>query len=200
MPGRDWDSYDKFHTLPKIPNRQNRKICSSLVHPMPIDQIGLSPRTVKSLEIHSVMQHRKNQPNKRASLPWLLVGLIFHPFGCVTLQKVSSRQPSQQARFVSQTDESCPLPDRRKLISQIAAKMNPARMIPERSYVWMWEQQARWSSAKQSCSDWIARKKEEANPPPWPRFHPIPTKPVFEPEEQSPNDAPEAFGTFGKPS
>jgi hypothetical protein len=46
--------------------------------------------------------------------------------------------------------------------------------------------------------EWIAKKKAEANAPPWPRFHPLPVREVFSPEEDAAAPAPEAYGQFGK--
>lgn len=47
------------------------------------------------------------------------------------------------------------------------------------------------------CTDWRNRRKEKSNPPPWPKFHPVPAKPVFESDSTEPLTAPDIFGTFG---
>lgn len=47
------------------------------------------------------------------------------------------------------------------------------------------------------CTDWRNRRKEKSSPPPWPKFHPVPAKPVFESESTEPLTAPDIFGTFG---
>jgi hypothetical protein len=47
------------------------------------------------------------------------------------------------------------------------------------------------------CSDWHSKRKEKNNPPPWPKFHPVPAKPVFEAQSGEMANAPEIFGTFG---
>jgi hypothetical protein len=47
------------------------------------------------------------------------------------------------------------------------------------------------------CIDWRNRRKEKFNPPPWPKFHPVPAKPVFESDSTEPLTAPDIFGTFG---
>ena len=53
----------------------------------------------------------------------------------------------------------------------------------ERSAIWVSNQWCRCEAAKASLHCWIHAKKEAVIAPPWPRFHPVPTKPVFEPEE-----------------
>jgi hypothetical protein len=44
---------------------------------------------------------------------------------------------------------------------------------------------------------WVDKKKREANPPPWPRFHPIPTQPAFESQQEPNTTVPENYGCFG---
>ncbi len=47
-------------------------------------------------------------------------------------------------------------------------------------------------------SEWAAKKREQANAPPWPRFHPLPTRNVFYPEDLSETPKPtEQYGQFG---
>ena len=50
------------------------------------------------------------------------------------------------------------------------------------------------------CSDWQSKRKEKDNPPPWPKFHPVPAKPVFEAQTGEMANAPEIFGAFGPAS
>lgn len=47
------------------------------------------------------------------------------------------------------------------------------------------------------CNDWNSKRKEKNNPPPWPKFHPVPAKPVFEAQTGEMANAPEIFGAFG---
>jgi len=49
-----------------------------------------------------------------------------------------------------------------------------------------------------SVRGWVNEKKAEANAPPWPHFHPVPTKPVFEPDQTEEGMSPEVYGRFGK--
>lgn len=56
----------------------------------------------------------------------------------------------------------------------------------------------RCGAMKASVCGWVNEKKAAANAPPWPRFHPVPTKPVFEPEQATEAMSPEVYGRFGK--
>jgi hypothetical protein len=47
------------------------------------------------------------------------------------------------------------------------------------------------------CQDKIAAYREAANPPPWPKFHPVPVQPAFTPRETELVNAPDSFGSFG---
>lgn len=47
------------------------------------------------------------------------------------------------------------------------------------------------------CVDWQAKHKQKSNPPPWPKFHPVPAKPVFEAAAGDMATAPGTFGAFG---
>ncbi len=46
---------------------------------------------------------------------------------------------------------------------------------------------------KAKWSFWLEEKRKAANPPPWPRFHPLPTRPVFSGKEDS-IPHPESYG------
>ena len=94
--------------------------------------------------------------------------------------------------------EFCPLYDRRDVLKQWAGKLNPARLIPCQVIDWTSNQRSRCLAARTSVQGWIRAKKEEASAPPWPRFHPVPTKPVFESEEHESSMTPEVYGQFGK--
>ncbi|MBU6239516.1 MAG: hypothetical protein KGQ51_16965 [Planctomycetes bacterium] len=47
------------------------------------------------------------------------------------------------------------------------------------------------------CQEKVARYQEEANAPPWPKFHSVPVEPAFTPREPSEQPVPDAFGAFG---
>lgn len=46
-------------------------------------------------------------------------------------------------------------------------------------------------------NDWWSQQKQKNNPPPWPKFHPVPAKPVFEGQSGGGAESPEIFGAFG---
>ena len=100
--------------------------------------------------------------------------------GCIAIQNKPSHVP------VSYCEEPCPLYDRAEVAKMWAGRVHPARLTP-----------APIGRMKAKMSDWIRRKKEEANPPPWPRFHPVPTRPVFEPTDETEPMDPEMYGQFG---
>jgi hypothetical protein len=56
----------------------------------------------------------------------------------------------------------------------------------------------RCGAMKASVCGWVNEKKAAANPPPWPRFHPVPAKPVFESDQADEAMSPEVYGRFGK--
>jgi hypothetical protein len=59
----------------------------------------------------------------------------------------------------------------------------------------------RCGAMKASVCNWVNEKKAAANAPPWPRFHPVPTKPVFESDQSEQAEeamSPEVYGRFGK--
>jgi hypothetical protein len=47
------------------------------------------------------------------------------------------------------------------------------------------------------CSDWHSKRKQKSNPPPWPKFHPLPAKPAFEAATGDIANTPGTFGSFG---
>jgi len=141
--------------------------------------------------------------------------LCFIPhLGCVSIQrnlKPGSVPFSTQLVSDSNGNDSqeCQLYDRREVWGRIGQRLNPVPYLPsrltdwatlsrDRTNAWMCEQRTKCAATKQSFAEWKEKKKEEANQPPWPRFHPVPTKPVFEPDELSPQIAPEILGQFGK--
>lgn len=50
------------------------------------------------------------------------------------------------------------------------------------------------------CVDWQSKRKQKSNPPPWPKFHPVPAKPAFEAAAGDMSTTPETFGSFGPTS
>ena len=145
--------------------------------------------------------------SKLNRLSWLnlALGMLIIPnIGCISVRNSSSsgfpvvancnqiqREPANSAEF-------CPLYDRRDVLRQWAGKLNPIRLIPCQVTDWTSNQRSRCVAARTSFQGWIRAKKEAANAPPWPRFHPVPTKPVFESEENESSMAPEVYGQFGK--
>ena len=145
--------------------------------------------------------------SKHNRLSWLHLPfciLLLSDNGCISVRNSSSsgfpavancnqiqREPANSAEF-------CPLYDRRDVLRQWADKLNPVRLIPGQVTDWTSNQRSRCLAARNSVQGWIRAKKEEANAPPWPRFHPVPTKPVFEPEENESSMTPEVYGQFGK--
>jgi hypothetical protein len=143
--------------------------------------------------------------------------LLMCQAGCVSIQPSPFNASISQSHHVSSVSEaewagagpdSCTLYDRTEVAKQWAARLNPARLVPRkvvewsdvrknRISTWVGSQRSNHEMRKAALIDWFDRKKEEANPAPWPRFHPVPTKPVFEPDEQSPSDEPNLYGRFG---
>lgn len=86
--------------------------------------------------------------------------------------------------------------------------MKPRQFVPDSLKVlaikskqkagdWVAQQRCGFQSRKAAVHGWIHRKKEDAKQPPWPRFHPLPAKPVFEPNEETFPGDPEIYGRFG---
>ncbi len=144
--------------------------------------------------------------------------LCAQSMGCITIRDVTPSHAMpianrvDHAINVASADECCELYDRRDALRRIAKKLNPAHLVPthvvgwagsckDQSMAWMSNQYGRCASVKGSVQGWIQDKKDEANAPPWPRFHPIPTQDVFEPQEPvapfTP-EAPEVYGRFGR--
>lgn len=87
-------------------------------------------------------------------------------------------------------------------------RLSPRKIVPDGVKVWFCEskqrsadwiagQRSRYQGKKAAMHTWLQRKKEDAIQPPWPRFHPIPAKPVFEPGEETLPMDPEIYGRFG---
>lgn len=94
--------------------------------------------------------------------------------------------------------EVCPLYDRGEVAKQWARRLNPVQLVPGCVQDWTVCHLSGCLERKHRLHAWIARKKEEANEPPWPKFHPVPTKPIFEPDGDSKPNAPTEYGTFGR--
>ena len=150
--------------------------------------------------------------SKPIKLVWLYVSfmLLFPNIGCISIRNAT---PSGLLRVANCNDthpdlvdpmENCPLYDRRLVLEQWAGKLNAAKLTlwagncKQRSSMWVSKQWCRCEAAKDSVHCWVHTKREEANAPPWPHFHPVPTKPVFEPEEKGSSMTPEIYGRFGK--
>jgi len=123
--------------------------------------------------------------------------------GCVSIQSAPtsmsiSNRPVQASGGGDPTDFAGPWVDR----------LSPRKIVPDglkawvceskqRSADWIAVQRSRHQSHRAAMHAWIQRKREDANQPPWPRFHPIPAKPVFEPSEETLPVDPEIYGRFG---
>ena len=148
---------------------------------------------------------------KKRSLLYFALMLSFQNLGCVTIRNST---PSALPAVANCRDElgsegCCRLYDRHEVVQQWASKFKPSSFISASvcnvavncktcSTAWLSNQYGRCETAKASVLGWIHTKKEEANAPPWPRFHPVPTQPVFEPSENDTSTAPEVYGRFGK--
>lgn len=120
--------------------------------------------------------------SKPIKLAWLYVPftLLLPNIGCISIQNAS---PAGLPRVANCND----------------AKLTPwASNCKQRSSQWVSDQWSRCEAAKASIHCWIHTKREETNAPPWPRFHPVPTRPVFEPEVKGSSMTPEIYGRFGK--
>ena len=134
-------------------------------------------------------------------LPWALLLVAVNSSGCISIRNVSPSEVSNCSQLsVSKgsCDEFFPLYDRGQVVKQLAGRLNPAQTVPESVTNWLSNQRSHCLAAKDSVHVWYHQKKEAANAPPWPRFHPIPTKPVFEPDPMSESSTPEAYGRFRK--
>ena len=138
--------------------------------------------------------------SKPIKLAWLYVPfmLLLPNIGCISIQNASpARLPGVANCNGTRTDladlgDDCPLNDRREFLPHWASNCRYC------SSMWISNQWGRCEAAKASLYCWIHAKKEAVITPPWPRFHPVPTKPVFEPDEKKPSMTPEIYGRFGK--
>ncbi len=78
-------------------------------------------------------------------------------------------------------------------IEPIAGPIERVHAVPVR----MCEQSMGWIRGLwYGCADKIEQKRAEANAPPWPRFHPVPTQPAFTDRQMEGQSDPEAWGAF----
>ena len=148
-----------------------------------------------------------------------ILSVLFGQFvGCVSIRQSHPSQVRTIANFddstlpCSSSEDCCELYDRREAMSWIANKLNPVQLVPSsvlgwmgsckvRSSAWVSNQCGRCDTAKGAIQGWIQSKKDEANAPPWPRFHPVPVRNVFESQAtEAPAEplAPDVYGRFGK--
>jgi hypothetical protein len=119
--------------------------------------------------------------------------------GCVSIQPVPPIFHVDVSNSNVCQPESCPLYDRREVAMQWAERLNPTQLVPSGIHNWANRQVCKCNECKMRFLAWKERKKQEANEPPWPRFHAVPVKPVFEPEADEPLEEPTAYGAFGRP-
>ena len=140
--------------------------------------------------------------NRKKCFTALFAMLAFHSMGCVSIQNAPSKSHASIAncglQHAADLEESCELHDRRAVMQRWASQLNPMKLVPSGVSEWVSEQPGRCAAVKASVHGWIHTKRAEANPPPWPRFHPVPTKPVFESDEEESSATPEIYGRFGK--
>ena len=130
--------------------------------------------------------------------------------GCVSIQSAPKLQSGPTSMNISNAPvDDCQLYDRSEAAKQWMDRLSPRKLVPgsvsdwvceskQKSSDWIAERRFKHESRKASMHAWIQRKKEDANQPPWPRFHPLPAKPVFEPSEETLPMDPDIYGRFGK--
>jgi hypothetical protein len=155
---------------------------------------------------------RSDEPRKGGSMletskrksPLFALFVLFsiHSMGCVSIQNapLKSRTSIANCGLNNGADfaERCQLHDRRAVLQRWASQLNPVQLVPSGVSEWASQQPGRCSALTASVHGWIRTKRAEANPVPWPRFHTIPTKPVFESNEGESSITPETYGRFGK--
>ena len=104
----------------------------------------------------------------------------------------------------------CELYDRKEVLKRWLHAARPSSIIPQRvqnlgakvrdqSIQMCVNQKQRCDALAAKGEEWKAwceMKKMEANPPPWPKFHPVPARPAFSRSEMSPSHTPDAYGTI----
>ena len=147
---------------------------------------------------------QKRSKPKKQSLLCVAMLLILTSSGCVSIRNASPSRTPEIANCSAiehksvDSGECCPLYDRGEVMQLWADKLHPRTLLPTSFTGLASNCKERCRAVGASFRGWIQAKKEEANAPPWPRFHPIPTKPVFEPEGAESSISPEVYGRFGK--
>ncbi|MCE3015616.1 MAG: hypothetical protein ACK56W_06515 [Pirellula sp.] len=109
----------------------------------------------------------------------------------------------------------CELYDRKEVLKRWLHAARPSNIIPQRvqdlgakardqSIQIRANQKQRCDALAANCGEkceewkaWWEMKKRDANPPPWPKFHPVPARPAFSRSEMSLWNMPDAYGTIG---
>jgi len=178
----------------------------------PCESIPNLEAIFRSVEAWIVKPKWKRQSIVAGVLSSTLASILFLPLvGCISIQKSPELPRVTSCGVVSGPEQplACELHDRREVFQHWTSRMNPAQMVPpsvaawsrdckHRTSSWVGNQRDRCRLATSSLGSWIQAKKDEANAPPWPRFHPVPAKPAFEPERNADSDTPEIYGRFGK--
>ena len=122
--------------------------------------------------------------------------LAFQSTGCVSYRHAALNDSLLMSNCGDQMNcceplpsvECCGLCDTGDISKSCLSRIRP---------VFAWPAQ-RCGAMKASVCGWVNEKKAAANAPPWPRFHPVPTKPVFESDQAEEAMSPEVYGRFGK--
>lgn len=151
----------------------------------------------------------------------IIAYLLAAQTGCIMIRQPgsSSFEPILvgNARASSACDTPCETPcelyDRKEVLKRWLETARPSNIIPDRiqnmgakirdhSVQMHANQKQRCDEMVAKCGEWKAwceMKKREANPPPWPKFHPVPARPAFSRSEFSNMSTPEAYGTIAAP-
>ena len=147
---------------------------------------------------------QKRSKPKKQSLHCVAMLLTLTSSGCVSIRNASPSGSHQieNCGCLEQNSigsgECGPLFETGVIKQLWAEKLHPGRLLPTPITGLAANCSTRCGAVGSSIRGWIQAKKEEANAPPWPRFHPIPTQPVFEPEGMDSSTSPEVYGRFGK--
>ena len=136
--------------------------------------------------------------NALTKLIWLCVVfmLAFQVTGCVSYRHAALNDSLLVSNCGHPTNgcepfpsvECCELCDADDVSKRWLSRLRPVAAWPAQ----------RCGAIKASVCGWVNEKKAAANAPPWPRFHPVPTKPVFESDQADEAMSPEVYGRFGK--
>jgi hypothetical protein len=122
--------------------------------------------------------------------------LSFQATGCVSFRHAALNDSLLVSNCAHQTNcceplpavECCGLCDVGDISKNCLSRIRPVAVWPAE----------RCEAMKASVCGWVNEKKAAANAPPWPRFHPVPTKPVFESDQAEEAMPPEVYGRFGR--